>query len=174
MRDVRDKAVKPPKRTRIEIRRQRRKTMATLLATTEHSPVIARKKWTCIRCGNGAARTNLRAFLPTPCTRTIPISARPQQVNHANIQVGGTTIHSTHRISWYRGIYWCRRCGSFAITTPRNLRRACEGPTTSGRKTLGRLQRGLTPRSDVRWPGPDEHPVEPELRQLWRHPAQQE
>jgi len=62
-------------------------------------------------------------------------------------------IDPSHTLGHTKGIIWCWRCGSYAITAPQSLSGPCpRGCDVYGRSCLKRIRRGLTPRSDLVWP----------------------
>ena len=89
-------------------------------------------------------------------SREVRFSDEPTQVralDAAWVQIGSQTIHYTHQPCAKRGIFWCAVCGAYGGARPQHLARPCrEVPTPRGRDVLSRLQRGLTPQSNVPWP----------------------
>ena len=88
---------------------------------------------------------NLEHQLERNGKRTIVISSK--------IGLFSKRINPSHVLGHTRGIIWCWRCGAYAISAPQTLAEACPGGCdTYGRAVLSRIKRGLTPRSDVKWP----------------------
>ena len=75
----------------------------------------------------------------------VPLSDRPEplQLLHG--------AHRSHRINFFRGITWCRRCGAWAVKQLRLLEHACAGPPLR-KERRNRLNKGLTPMPGMAWP----------------------
>ena len=65
------------------------------------------------------------------------------------ISINGVAIHVSHHTRWYRGLYYCGLCGSYAVTRVEGLARRCPckppNPSTAGR--LRRINNGDFPTS---------------------------
>ena len=69
--------------------------------------------------------------------------------------VGHTRLHASHHVAFERGIFYCQRCGFYAISDPKKLTLPCARTTTKGSQLyLERIAKGKTPRSNMAWPNP--------------------
>ena len=106
--------------------RQCRPTLSSLLAQTEHHvrrlSSKRRTEWDCWNCMTRPRHRGLRAWLTMPCSKT-RLNARTQWVGkapHGADMARELGVHDSHKLDFYRGLLWCKRCG-------------CR---TSGKKTL--------------------------------------
>ena len=71
----------------------------------------------------------------------------------------GRPIHSSHSITYYRGVIYCNRCGYYSSGgSVRYLRDPCVlKPADSQMRLLKRMRDGLYPTTQGEWPMLDEH-----------------
>lgn len=64
---------------------------------------------------------------------------------------GGASAVRGHNLYQSRSLVWCRQCGCYGETKPRNLLKGCAGSAKGGAKTpqLGCLLRGVHPSTGV-------------------------
>ena len=78
----------------------------------------------------------------------------PQEVlsliNQEDVDISLSLFGPGHSIGHRDGVWWCRRCGSFATKRERTLLGKCIGANDTGRANLRRIARGLTPHNSVR------------------------
>ena len=70
----------------------------------------------------------------------------------------GRPIHSSHSITYYRGVIYCNRCGYYSSGgSVRYLRDPCVlKPAESQMRLLKRMRDGIYPTSTGDWPMPDQ------------------
>ena len=108
------------------------------------------------------ATPNLSAPQPVPeSTSSLDKGKRTLQVSPFLASLS-TRVHASHPLGHKRGVVWCWKCGSFAANAILKLALECPGGADRyGLDCLSRLRRGLTPRSDRKWPdgrGQDDTP----------------
>ena len=69
----------------------------------------------------------------------------PLPHNTFNIDFSGRSIHVSHRMYVYRGVYYCNKCGSYARHKVRKLNSECLKPTQAGIKFLKDIDEGKVP-----------------------------
>jgi ribonuclease HI len=113
----------------------RAEKLEAILAQTAH--VWCKRSNRCLACFKAPTRAVPKeVFLQTACT------GRP------------SGIHSSHRLRRHRGLWFCSVCGSSGAKrfTSRGLGGPCHPPSSSGRRTLTRLQEGSLPYHRRAWP----------------------
>ena len=77
------------------------------------------------------------------------------------IIIGNASVHQSHPVAYFRGIWFCTVCGAYTTTMGsdsgrtlvRRLGLACQGACNrSSAARLRRIHRGLPPRSGTAWP----------------------
>ena len=95
-----------------------------------------------------------------PCTGPFTWEPPNQTSDHWKLKLGrkafvkGQAIHPTHALCWYRGMYYCGRCGRYTIQRVDRLSELCPLKPT-GKSTAGRLKRIINsthPCKDGTWP----------------------
>ena len=135
-----------------------KKTRANLLQKlkeiTEHFPMCIGKGWQCARCLSTCGSRGLIRLLRMPC-RPLPALARhedrPLFIDQPLV-IAGRPIHATHRLGYKQGVYWCWSCGNYCTRKPTLLVKRCKQSRNSGgQRTINRINKGLTPRTNVSW-----------------------
>ena len=97
----------------------------------------------------------------------------------------GELLHATHRLTLFKGLAFCDKCGFYAANHARKLKFPCEVArggdcTAQGKRNLARLKSSLPPADMYRWPNEDERghvtislqlgggDFYPRLPRLWR------
>ena len=170
--------IKATKRTQAE-------RLRDLIEESDH-PIVTydstRKKWSCTNCGLCLATAPLYALLRrTPTCRDplldqvyedhrrdhpAPLFQRaPRRVLARTLTLNDRTSHPTHALLFYRGVYYCNRCGCVATTELHALADRCRPRRPSGAANLVRL-RSRPPRPPYHvertlggWPNPDNSAV---------------
>ena len=110
----------------------------------------------CSRCKELPAREELSEWLAHPChdARQFEIERAHSFVSAAGLQVvvGARTLHATHRLQAFRGIYFCMRCGCYSGQKPQGLIDPCAPPTPAGSRQLARLTKARLPSGLQSWP----------------------
>ena len=132
-----------------------------------HSMEMVNKQLICHTCramvGLKGIRTWLRANKCNGPVRVTATGECPACIvdTSTGLLVGKGRIHSTHTIAFFRGLYWCWKCGFYAQSAPgkkahaMKLRRRCLiTPTDAGAEYLAKLRLGKTPKPDLDWPEP--------------------
>jgi hypothetical protein len=71
----------------------------------------------------------------------------------ATIHIGKLSTHPSHQIAVHRGLFYCRRCGSYS--TSRHLRKLsfeCKARTQHGERALAAIARDQLPDKVSHWP----------------------
>ena len=77
----------------------------------------------------------------------------PQHVHRPeDCAITDTSIHQSHKMAIYKGLYFCMQCGAVLRNRLVKLRNACMPPTNSGSATLRRLYAGHLPYHVDQWP----------------------
>ena len=146
------------------MRKERPMTLTAQAMLSQHTFTAFGKKLHCQKChkvsplGVEAAR----AWLRTPCQPdkllTITYSAgtvRPSRIPLGKqVVIGNATVHTSHELMVFRGLQFCKKCGSYAVKKLENLARTCDpagdSPEDAMRKKnavkailQGKLPRGL-------------------------------
>ena len=147
----------------------------------------ARGAFQCLSCGQRSGARQFKEWLAGP--KCVALSRRNGELfdRHEEVQdledpdsgavrIGSKLTHTTHTLSWKRGIWFCTTCGGFSKaaigekSTCRKLSRPCKEPTRSGREVLSRIEAGLTPRAGTSWPMAEAHHrglTAMKLEELW-------
>ena len=116
-----------------------------------------RNLWTCTICQRGPERGSLHDWLQLMCVwemwsggRFGDERTRVRALDAAWVQIGSQTIHHTHQPYARRGIVWCGVCGAYGgARLQHSAQPFFQGPNAQRRDVLSRLQRELTPESNV-------------------------
>ena len=128
--------------------------LGELVRRSTHSLKHSNGRWLCTECGTGRRWIGLASWLraqPACLGRPRAGPNRPAGApvllpSERRFQVGCTYLHTSHRLAWLRGVFFCMRCGGWCTEKPVILARACEGtPSAAGRLALRRLEKGLPP-----------------------------
>ena len=136
--------------------------------TSEHAFTCFRKTLFCYKCHQTSPKgvAAIREWLATNCRPDRILQAtytagtlRPTRIpQDREIRVGNATIHPTHAVMVFRGLYFCRSCSCFAIKKLEKLAKPCnpagKGPEDAKRKRLAvvALLQGKLPRGVNQWP----------------------
>ena len=119
---------------------------------------------TCMRCGQCTSSRRFRTWIRTTLCQPLEEHgdfAMSGQGQVAPIVIGNATIHQSHRVAYYRGVWFCPVCGAYTMavgnssgrTLVRRLGRVCSGHCDrSSAARLRRIYKGLPPRSGNVWP----------------------
>ena len=152
--------------------RARELTRQQVVSDSGHAPIRVGKRWRCATCQVVRPSFSLAWLRAHPCAGPAwAVPSAPRQpaaaLPGARIVIGETEVHASHKLVSYRGVVWCWTCGCRGTASvskrshPLGLGRPCAAPTRSGRGVLGRLRKGLTPRSQEPWPEEDSGAVFP-------------
>ena len=138
---------KPTREQRQEMRAERRRQAVE--AAGHELQLRAGGGWRCGICRQGASKKDFSAWIRRGrCTGVIKDGSIKQVT-----RLGRGTLHTSHRLSYKRGVVWCRTCGAWGTQAPRGLTKPCKGHAESvGRAVLKRLATGKTPKAGVQWP----------------------
>ena len=134
--------------------RARRRPLGELVRVSSHSLKRSNGRWLCTECGAGRRWTRLACWLkkhPDCQGRPRPAPSRPAGVPvllppDRQFQVGCTYLHTSHILAWFRGVFFCMRCGGWCTEKPIILARVCLGNAKSaGRLALRKLEKKLPP-----------------------------
>ena len=116
----------------------------------------------CLQCKQSCTKGALYKWLSGPC-RPVELSgsgddevAKP--IWGSPVQVGNKELDQSHSLRFYKGVWWCLKCGNYTTigvkaSNPKLLKDKCSGVATSyGLNCLNRLKRGLSPHSHRDWP----------------------
>ena len=148
-------------------------SIAAHAMASQHSFTSFGKTLFCYKCHQTSPKgiASIRQWLATSCRPDTMLQAtytagtvRPTRIPPERaIRVGNATIHPTHIIFIFRGLYFCRNCSCFAIKKLENLARPCDpagkGPGDAKRKRLAAiaLLQGKLPRGVHQWPNSSDH-----------------
>ena len=135
---------------------------------SEHTFTCFGKVLFCYNCHQTSPRgvAATKAWLATACRPDRILQAtytagtiRPTRVPQSSeIRVGNASIHPTHTIMVFKGLYFCRSCSCYAIKKLEKLARPCDpagkGPDDALRKRMTVLDflQGKLPRGVNQWP----------------------
>ena len=120
----------------------------------------------CLRCKQSSPAKLAGAWMRTSrCPGPLPQTQRPEPT--AAGPLGRSSMHPSHSVVAHRGLLWCWRCASYAVTSGqrlmvRTLAAPCKSINFTAKQPLSRyyvwrrLARGLTPKRRLEWPLPDE------------------
>ena len=117
-----------------------------------------RRRWTCMHCGiylpSGPLYALLRRTLDcrAPLLDQVyedhrrdlpaPLFLRAPPGDHTRtITLNERTSHPSHALLFYRGVYYCNRCGCVATTELHSLADSCKKRRPNGAANLSRLRR---------------------------------
>ena len=142
--------------------RTKQPTVGSLAISSQHTFTVVGPCMFCSACQKVAPSDSvgLRAFLLSACTpeRSLAFAffsgrTRPARIPVGrSIRVGWQTIHPEHDLMVYKGLYFCRTCGYYALKRALRLVEPC---TSRGRhaklRALSLLQGNLPP-GVASWP----------------------
>ena len=109
----------------------------------------------------------------SPASASVAVVATEPTSNETKVEirrpplVGNTRLHESHVIHHNRGVYICYRCGSIAVSQPKNLAKPCPGICNkNGAQYLDRWTRGLMPKHGQQWPQTFSSPAA--TGQIWK------
>ena len=149
----------PPKQPKGE--RLGRCPLGVLVQRSTHKLQSSRSgRWLCTKCGAGRNWIKLACWL----RREPKCQGRPQAEHQLSKvgpihmargkrhQVGSTYLHESHCLAWFRGVFFCMRCGGWCTQKPVLLAKPCTGnPNSAGKAVLRRLEKFLPPVGNS-WP----------------------
>ena len=68
------------------------------------------------------------------------------------VQIGRRSIHATHQLCIYKGLYYCTKCGYHAHAKAQKLLWPCQERSAEGVKRASRIAQGKPPSGMSRWP----------------------
>ena len=135
---------------------------------SEHSFTTMGRTLFCWKCHQTSppSMREVHQWLDTPCTPDRLLIAtytagtiRPTRIpQNRSIRVGKATIHPTHTIFVYKGLYFCRACACYAVKKLEKLATPCDpagrGPEAAKQKRLAvlALLQGKLPKGVSQWP----------------------
>ena len=129
-----------------------------LLCETKHNISIKEDRYHCHSCLSSFRINDPAAkhWLKTSCVAPFQTEAttaihKPRKI-HQPIHIGNQTSHSSHELFSYRGLMYCKQCGSYGVKKFSNLNRQCEAPTVSGLRVLKCIDNGVLPSGITGWP----------------------
>ena len=105
----------------------------------------------------------MKLWLNTPCPGVPPVidsrkADAPRKLSkHLPIHIGGSTLHSSHQLWFYRGLVFCRTCGFYAAHKAQKLKLPCglgyeSLPSPRGYDNIQRILSDKLPRALAAWP----------------------
>ena len=127
----------------------------------------------CMRCGQSWRPKDTKRFtlmsrgdcLGIAMYDKNPDLSRPWTLpSGMRVQVGKGRTHRTHHLCWYKGVFFCRRCGHMGkkITGSSTLVQPCyeQARDHQNIRRMKSLEGGALPRSVRHWPRPNNIPGE--------------
>ena len=140
----------------------RKVTTSGLAVATEHRFTTLSRTLHCYVClrHSGHTQAARRAFLQSPCKVDITMvnaifkgSSKPATVPLERIvQIGRRSIHASHKLCIYKGLYYCTKCGYHAHAKAQKLLSPCQERSAEGVKRASRIGQGKLPSGMSRWP----------------------
>ena len=108
----------------------------------------------CARCHSSfhVRDRGARAWLAAPCPNVGTDFDRPIHLPYELIHIGNRVVHHTHELMSFKGLVYCKRCGTRGTNQLRKLAVECEPPTQYGKQSLAKLAGGKLPPNMTRWP----------------------
>ena len=112
----------------------------------------------CARCNQSYSRKHeyVKKWLISDCPLINSDIDRPRPLSLELLHIGNRAIHPSHKINTFRGIVYCRICGSkvgkSASGFIKLLAKPCKPPGTYGIRNIKRLSNGLLPVGCKTWP----------------------
>ena len=135
--------------------KQTKPDLTSLLASTSHLVCITSGTLSCSRCHSSfkSDDPSLKHWLTCTCSEAGSSQDRPAPLHDEVIHRGTNTTHSTHSLQQYRGLVYCRKCGSRGGANQlRKLSRPCTPPTAYGKQVLCAISEGRLPPNLSQWP----------------------
>ena len=125
-----------------------------------HIPVLSNEWWRCSLCQQSVRHAKLQMLLnkgrcPGPTVWRQSVGRGRWEVQQGEtVALNGVSLHATHKIAWYRGLYYCKCCGAYAVTRVERLAKVCplRPVNLSTANRLKRIQNGLFPTPNSAWP----------------------
>ena len=139
-----------------------------LILSSDHPHIVyddTTRRWQCTHCGLNLFTHPLYEYLRRnkSCSGLLAVMSQGQRLDRPiplflqgpprvprpqaprTVTLNGTTTDPTHRLAYYRGVYYCMRCGHLAYTEVHKLRHPCQPPKATGKSTLKRLREDKPP-----------------------------
>ena len=127
-----------------------------LLLNTTHSITICNDRYTCTVCKSSFKYTDpsCKHWLSVQCSIPLVQDAIHIPICFPNqVHLGNRISHVSHSLCSYRGLIYCKTCGSRTGNNQlRNLGAQCEPPGTAGAKLLRAINAGKMPHGVIVWP----------------------
>ena len=143
-------------------RKLRRISATGQTLSTQHRVVAMSRSLHCSRCLRQSVATmqGRLDFLASPCEpdtqmiRSIAMgNTRPVSIPLGrSVRVGQCTLHSSHVLRIYRGLYFCTQCGYTASAKAQKLVSPCTERGQAAQKRAARLLKGVLPSGMTSWP----------------------
>ena len=106
------------------------------------------KRWTCARCGAGArSQQGRRRLMRAECSGVVIAQLFPQIGSQERLETLGPFSPNGHRLMRTGRMFWCDRCGCYAVSRCIGLKKPCVAPRVGEPEPTGltRLRAGLHP-----------------------------
>ena len=139
-----------------KVKRPKPPSLEDLASCSQHCVVFGATRIKCLGCfasvslNSVSARTWLSSACVSEDSRKHVFRYRP--INVTGICVGSQAIHHTHKVTLYRGLLFCIRCGGRGPTCLRKLSTFCRPATRAGIAVKDALERGNLPPGMDAWP----------------------
>lgn len=113
-----------------------------------HIPVLSEGWWRCSICLQQVRQGRIPMLInkgrrPGPNVWNAAVGQGRWEFRRGHkATINGVAIHVTHCTRWYRGLYYCSLCGSYAVTRVEGLSRRCQ-MRPPNQAAAGRLKRIL-------------------------------
>ena len=117
-----------------------------LVRASQHGEGSEAKRWTCARCGAGARSQHGRQrLMREECRGVVIASLFPHTGSQERLTTHGPFSPNGHRLMRTGRMFWCDRCGCYAVTKCIGLKKPCVAPKDGEPTGLARLRAGLHP-----------------------------
>ena len=126
----------------------------SLISKSSHVIHRNHNRITCLRCSNSfnIKDSSLRSFLQSQCFAIGTNADKPVLVPLEIKHIGNKSTHHSHKLSSFKGLIFCTKCGMRGPTRLVNLSKPCEGPTGYGKRNLEAIFQGKLPEQLDAWP----------------------
>ena len=124
--------------------------------SSKHIPFFSGTNISCARCFDKVPASGpcTRSWLQGLCQKMYTPEDRPVPLHYNHVQLAHHTAHVSHNLYYFRGIFFCNKCGHYGVNRFIKLIHPCDKPKhlSHGHKSLSALRNGRLPPGLTIWP----------------------
>ena len=142
--------------------RPKRISVTGCTLATSHTIALFGRTFHCLKCQSHSPADvdGIKRWLAAPCNPNMSLlrsltfgTTKPTAVlADVVVHVGRQTLHSSHKLHVYKGLYFCGACGYHASAKAQKLTKQCELISEEGIARVLRLRQGRLPSGLKCWP----------------------